>query len=72
MTNNIKTCPISWLKCDSDKAQLYDQVPVLYCNKCKRYSKHLYLIHSDLGDYICYKCNKDVDTRYFCVRCKHY
>lgn len=66
-----------WLLANTCIANDYRMSHCVNCNNCKIPSKKLFLIHLDddeLGDYICSICDKDIDLRYYCLKCKtaHY
>ena len=40
------------------------------CNNCRKFI-YPSLVHDISGDYICYKCHKDVTVVLFCYKCKY-
>jgi hypothetical protein len=57
-----------WLLLNNDIAKEYDKTLII-CKNCSNYALP-YFIHSEIGDYTCYICNKDGDVKNYCVYCK--
>jgi hypothetical protein len=70
--NKTSTKCRNWIVCPFEEAADYALPPVIHCNNCKRISKMLHLVHGTICcDYVCYKCNQDVDVTYFCLYCRN-
>jgi hypothetical protein len=48
----------------------YGKPFIVKCKHCLTYTKRLFKIHVEFGDYYC-KCGEDVNLAYFCFGCKN-
>jgi len=64
-----KWVPVPALEGDSS----YGLSTIVRCSRCKNASGKLYCVHAekDEGEAYCFKCGRDVNLVYFCIKCKH-
>ena len=66
--DGMKKACIKWEKIPPEKREDYE-ITVKTCRTCGRTSSIPYLVHTEGGDYECYKCGGDVDIRHMCPYC---